>query len=285
MRFKKLALAGLGTALISLGGCSSWPSLYADHASAPPPPPIRPVRLLQVPEDLRGVMPRTSPANSMPVPIAGPVLSERANPASLTADTLPAKPAAAVIPPYLPTTRESLAPTTWTVDPVHDFPWMAGAVPVRVNEETTVGVGNRMFGRLFAEVHFGSIPSAAVQLEPSTTPQPHPSSSPLTRWLKSWGTPTEKMAEPADTQPALLRAAEISCSGPTCLDFARDMLLIDAERKGWTTLVNRRVSLHQSFQFQRDDRVVWIELNSTGASVLQVEYAIVPSQTTSVRGK
>ena len=71
----------------------------------------------------------------------------------------------------------------------------------------------------------------------------------------------------------------IQCDGgATCLDVARDELVEDAKAKGWEMLLSRRVSLHNSFQFKRGQRVVWIELNSNGKRDLDIEYTLLPVQ-------
>jgi hypothetical protein len=57
---------------------------------------------------------------------------------------------------YAQSIPEKSPPTHWEVTPNYDFPWIAGALPDRVNEETTYGVGGEMFGRLFAKVAFGT---------------------------------------------------------------------------------------------------------------------------------
>lgn len=46
----------------------------------------------------------------------------------------------------------------------------------------------------------------------------------------------------------------------------------------WQMLLNRRVSMHQSFQFSRSGRVIWIELNSNGKKDLSIEYSLMPKQ-------
>ena len=185
--------------------------------------------------------------------------------------------------PYMPTASEATPPKTWVTDPAYDFPWLAGAKPTRVNEETLMGVGNRMFGRLFAQVEFGTGAIASpAQPKPEVVvaaAQQHKSGNVLSRWFGSEGRPApEPSVVAVATLPETLHAAGVRCTGATCLDVARDMLIKDAERKGWKVLLNRRVSLHQSFQFQRDDRIVWIEANSKGKNVLDLEYGLVPSQ-------
>lgn len=269
------ALSGL-VLLTSLGGCSLWSRM--DDDIPPPPTMSRQARLMQVPDDLR--LPRA----------AAPAASAPAAEASAPATPVPvAKPAPApeqskmLFAPYMPTSSESLPPKTWVVDPSHDFPWIAGAQPTRVNEETTMGVGGRMFGRLFAKVEFGTGAIAApVQPKPevvAAAAQQHKTGNLLSRWFKSEpAKPADPLVVAVGTRPATLHAAGIRCAEATCLDAARDMLLQDAARKGWKTLLNRRVSLHQSFQFQREDRVIWVEVNSSGKSALDLEYGLLPAQ-------
>ena len=62
------------------------------------------------------------------------------------------------------------------------------------------------------------------------------------------------------------------------LDAARDALVDDAKVKGWDMLLNRRVSMNQSFQFIRQGRVVWIELNLVTPRELAIEYSLMPEQ-------
>jgi len=139
-----------------------------------------------------------------------------------------------------------------------------------------------MFGRLFAEVEFGT-GALASPAEPkpevvAAAAKQHKSSSFVSRWFGTEGKPSEPLVVPVSTQPVTLHAAGVRCSGATCLDVARDMLLKDAERKGWKVLLNRRVSLHQSYQFQRDDRVIWLEVHSKGRNSLDLEYGLLPAQ-------
>ena len=70
----------------------------------------------------------------------------------------------------------------------------------------------------------------------------------------------------------------IICESVTCLDAARDALVDDAKVKGWEMLLNRRVSMNQSFQFIRQGRVVWIELNLVTPRELAIEYSLMPEQ-------
>ncbi len=268
-------------AVLSLSGCGLWRSVDDD---APPPPTIqRQARLLQVPDDLR--LPR-APAVTAPLLTTEAVAQTSTVPPAVAA--VPAQPAVKepskmLFAPYVPTASESLPPKNWVVDPKHDFPWIAGAQPARVNEETTVGVGDKMFGRLFAKVEFGTGAIAApVKPTPevvAAAAQQHKTGNFISRWFKPDTKVVDPVVVPVNTPPTpTLHAAGVQCNGPTCLDMARDMLLQDAERKGWKMLLNRRVSMHQSFQFQRDDRVIWVEVNSAGKNTLDIEYGLLPVQ-------
>ena len=77
--------------------------------------------------------------------------------------------------------------------------------------------------------------------------------------------------------------SSIDCDGVTCLDAARDALVADAGIKGWQMLLNRRVSMHQSFQFSRSGRVIWIELNSNGKKDLSIDYSLMPKQNIAIK--
>jgi hypothetical protein len=83
--------------------------------------------------------------------------------------------------------------------------------------------------------------------------------------------------------PASLKKSLQCEGGATCLDSARDALVEDAKAKGWVMLLSRRVSLHNSFQFSRGERVIWIELNSNGKRDLDIEYTLLPIQSTTPR--
>jgi hypothetical protein len=71
---------------------------------------------------------------------------------------------------------------------------------------------------------------------------------------------------------------KVICESVTCLDAARDALVEDAQVKGWEMLLNRRVSMHQSFQVARNGRVIWIEVNLTNPKELYIEYSLMPLQ-------
>ena len=295
---------GAVLAALSLPGCTLWTTV--DDTAPPPPSVQRQPRLLQVPDDLRLARLATptppppviappqgaaAPAGPSAAPVGAVALPSAESvrpPAAVVAAAPVPVPAAAPEPqktmfaPYMPTSSESQPPKTWVVDPSHDFPWIAGAQPTRVNEETTVGTGARMFGRLFARVEFGTGAIAPPVQPPvevvAVAAKQHKSSNALSRWFKPEPKQPDPVVVPVAAPPLELHAAGIRCAAATCLDVARNMLLKDAERKGWKVLLNRRVSLHQSFQFQRDDRVMWIEVNSSGQNGLDLEYALLPAQ-------
>lgn len=290
--------SGAVLAALSLQGCTLWTT--AEDNVPPPPAVSRQPRLLQVPDDLRLprlAAPQPTPnlqASVAPMAPAAPAVGASAAPAAAVEPArapvlaapapavAPEPPKAALFAPYMPTSSESQAPKTWVVDPSHDFPWIAGAQPTRVNEETTVGTGSRMFGRLFARVEFGTGAIAPPVQPPvevvAAAAKQHKSGNVLSRWFRPEPKQPDPVVVPVAAAPVELHAAGIRCAAATCLDVARDMLLKDAERKGWKVLLNRRVSLHQSFQFQRDDRVMWVEVNSSGKNHLDLEYALLPAQ-------
>lgn len=144
-----------------------------------------------------------------------------------------------------------------------DFPWIPGAQPNRVAEETTVGVGARMYGRLFAKVEFGASIAAATAASVGDE---------STRSKQA--TLVGARANRNEAQPI----AQIACTGVTCLDAARELMLQDAQRKAWRVILNRRVGMHQSFLFQRGERAAWVEITSSGPNTLAVDYALVPVQ-------
>ena len=179
--------------------------------------------------------------------------------------------------PYVPNLREGELPRRWQKNPVYDFPWISGAQPVRINEETIVGFGDQMLGRLYARAVFSDMRTDTSRLE--TTPV---TSDPVL------AAPDKKARKNAQnkpleltpvTNPVAKKKKHIQCdAGAPCLDMARDLLAEDAAAKGWEMLLNRRVSLHNSFQFAKGERVVWIELTSNGAQELELEYTLLPLQ-------
>jgi hypothetical protein len=180
--------------------------------------------------------------------------------------------------PYVPNMREGELPRRWQKNPIYDFPWISGAQPVRINEETIVGFGDQMLGRLYARAVFSDMRTDSSRVE--TAPV---SSEPVLPTLdkKSRKNAQNKPVELTPvTNPAQKKKTIIQCdAGAPCLDMARDLLAEDAAAKGWEMLLNRRVSLHNSFQFAKGERVVWIELTSNGGQELELEYTLLPVQT------
>jgi hypothetical protein len=304
LNFRVFGVFIAGVSLLSLSGCSLL-KLMDDEV--PPPPSVqRQARLLQVPDDLRlprdttlravfppNVAPLAAPMPGALVPAApivvAPPPASAAVPSAITSSAIAVDVSKMMFAPYVPTSKESLPPRSWELDPKHDFPWIAGAQPARVNEETTVGVGPRMFGRLFAKIEFGkgavgqtTNPKVEVVTPP---PKKEKSGNFISRWFNSDADQKKTAAMPTTVaiEKTSLHASDVICASTTCLDAARDMLIDDAQAKGWTMLLNRRVSMHQSFQFQRVDRVIWVEVTSTGKNVLQLEYNILPIQESPAR--
>ncbi len=180
--------------------------------------------------------------------------------------------------PYMPSLREGEAPRRWQKRPVYDFPWIAGAQPVRINEETVVGFGDQMLGRLYARAVFSDKATESSLMESApAVPEPAPTVSDKKSRKNAQNKPVEL---PPVTQAAPRKKSVIHCeAGAPCLDLARDILVEDAAAKGWDMLLNRRVSLHNSFQFAKGERVVWIELTSNGGRELEMEYTLLPLQT------
>jgi hypothetical protein len=277
-----------GLALSTLAGCGLLQSDMGTPALSPPSllPPIvvkeevsTPARTVIAPirapaEPVRAITPEglpifqvaTDPRVTRPVP---PVLPQSAAartsavPSPLAA--MPAITSTAVDKdsgPSAATVGLDAARTVPPPAPAHDFPWIPGARHVRAQEETTFGVGSRMIGRLFAKMDFGG--SASSPVAPSAVLDP----------VRPRSTGLAASAGPYDNAPD----AGLSCMGVTCLDAARDSLLRDAERKGWKVMLNRRIALQQSFMFQREDRMVWVEVKSSGTRALDLEYGLIPVQ-------
>lgn len=279
-----------GLALSSLTGCAFLPSEMGAPAVRPAAQaqpvvvweePSQPARVLTAPvrnpaEAVRATTPEglpifqvaadpRTPRAALPAPPSPaadrPAVLPSPTPAALAAPAPAALPAIGAG----PSAATAAAQTVRAVPPpppAHDFPWIAGAVHVRAQEETTFGVGSRMFGRLFAKVEFASgasSPVGASAAQDKLRPRPAGLAA------------SASMSE--DTP-----ASSLTCTGVTCLDAARDSLLRDAERKGWKVMLNRRIALQQSFMFQREDRMVWIEVKSAGGSLLDLEYGLIPVQ-------
>ena len=138
--------------------CGSLVSLDDD---VPAPPLPREARQLRIPADLATNKPERSPIT------AAIATTQKA---AVAAETPPSPPALVTPPPivatapvaaevaaksqdmlfapYIPSIKEGAVPNTWQKNPVYDFPWIPGAEPTRVNEETVVGAGEQMLGRL-----------------------------------------------------------------------------------------------------------------------------------------
>lgn len=276
----------VGVVSMPLSGCGLYRAAQIDKPVTPAV--LRTASVVKTPPDLRVTPPLRSVVSTVTAPA---VSGAPVHGGSAVTTTMPAsapqaatkepEPEKALFAPYFPTINEKAPPTKWVVTPNYDFPWITGALPDRVNEENTFGVGAAMFGRLYAKVAFGTevLPKPA---DPSSEvvgddAQKHKSSSVFSRWFSSGNT---KKIEPVVQRgaPKPANAASTVCAGATCLDAARDMLLADAQSKGWKMLLNRRVSLHQSFQFDRNGRVIWIEVDSDGKNGLKIEYAMLPMQ-------
>jgi hypothetical protein len=142
-----------------------------------------------------------------------------------------------------------------------------------------------MLGRLYAKIHYErkSEPPPSPPVVVAPVPAKEASASKDNRKNKK-GRPAEEPSAPAiqlvqihkDAVAAMPKS--INCESVTCLDAARDALVDDAKVKGWDMLLNRRVSMNQSFQFIRQGRVVWIELNLVTPRELAIEYSLMPEQ-------
>jgi len=218
--------------------------------------------------DLNQPTPAASQAKTTPVTPPKPL--------ALQADDASAAAGPMLFAPYIPTVREGEVPRRWQKEPTYDFPWIPGATPTRINEETVVGFGEQMLGRLYARAAFSDKPGPPPVINESVQVKPLP--APAKKGSKNAKTAPEP-APPAPTPAPVVTKRMIQCEGgATCLDVARDELVEDAKAKGWEMMLSRRVSLHNSFQFKRGQRVVWIELNSNGKRDLDIEYTLLPVQ-------
>lgn len=244
---------------ISLTGCSLWNVVRTSEA--PPLQNIGGFRALEMPPNLRvNKLPENSKSNELARALASPPPTSSAGSAvSINAVVTPLveTPVKGMFSPYFPTSATSAPPNIWTAEPKYDFPWINGSVPTRVNEEVTFGSGALMLGRLYAKVTFAN----------------HQISEPG----KSVSAKNNEIAKPPEIMTAM-NAEKISCSGVTCLDVARDMLVDNAKLKNWNMVFNRRVSMHQSYQFSKDGRLIGIEIHSNGGNLLSIEYNLMPSQ-------
>ena len=187
--------------------------------------------------------------------------------------------------PYIPTLREGEPPRRWQTQPAYDFPWVPGSIPTRINEETVVGFGEQMLGRLYAHAAFAEKAGALPAVTDTVQVKPLPATTQANKKpAKNAKTPEVAPATVTPVAPPASLKKSLQCEGgATCLDSARDALVEDAKAKGWVMLLSRRVSLHNSFQFSRGERVIWIELNSNGKRDLDIEYTLLPIQSTTPR--
>ena len=288
---KKIAICV--TSGLLLNACSSLVSVDDD---VPPPPTAREARQLRIPADL--AVNRTERSNGL-LTVPSVVQSQKpgskdfsasrgAVPVVISNVPLPVDSASfegggkngIFFAPYIPFLKEGSEPAVWQKNPAYDFPWIPGAEPTRVNEETVVGSGEQMLGRLYAKKSYVREPEnlkteeikiVSLEKEDAAEKKNKKSKNSKTVSLE----PEIKKDTPKSKNSAEL---VVNCEGVTCLDLARDALVADAETKGWQMLLNRRVSLHQSFQFIRSGRVIWIELNSNGEKDLNIEYSLMPKQ-------
>ena len=222
-----------------------------------------------------------APANSQAksAPVAPP------KPVTLQTDDTNVSTGPMLFAPYIPTLREGESPRRWQKQPVYDFPWIPGSSPTRINEETVVGFGEQMLGRLYARAAFAEKGGALPPVTETVQAKPLPTQAASNK--KSAKNNKTAEAAPATVTPVPPHGAAkktLQCEGgATCLDLARDALVEDAKAKGWEMLLSRRVSLHNSFQFSRGERVVWIELNSNGKRELDIEYTLLPIQSKTQR--
>ena len=302
MKFPIYNLNAMGFVLMgaALTGCSTLLNMEDD---TPPPPTPREVRQLTIPKDLAGNRPERVPLT--PEAINAQKVFTPPMPAVVMAPPVAIAPVATapepikepepkvnsmLFAPYVPSVKEGSAPNKWQKQPVYDFPWIPGAEPTRVNEETVVGSGEQMLGRLYAKISFDHKP------EPVVAPPPAVDTS--VKEVVGKGKDNKKNRKgrvtdaelnaplppitPAEaTKDLAPKPAKVVCESVTCLDAARDALVDDARIKGWEMLLNRRVSMHQSFQFARFGRVLWIELNLISPKALAIEYSLMPEQSIS----
>ena len=274
--------------------CGSLVSLDDD---IPAPPVPREARQLRIPADLATNKPERSPITAAiattqraAVAAESPATMPPAvvTPPPIVATTPAATEVAAKSPdmlfaPYIPSIKEGVVPNTWQKNPVYDFPWIPGAEPTRVNEETVVGAGEQMLGRLYAVKSYtkpvAEIKTVEIKPEPMAKEEIPDKKSKRSKNSKAISLDNEVKKPTVDTEKNKSSVeSAIDCDGVTCLDAARDALVADAGTKGWQMLLNRRVSMHQSFQFSRSGRVIWIELNSNGKKDLSIEYSLMPKQ-------
>ena len=234
-----------------------------------------------------------SVAEAQPAPNAASSDANQAAPAAVAAKATPVAPPKAVLPPadetaaalpmlfapYIATLREGDLPRRWQKQPSYDFPWIPGALPTRTNEETVVGYGEQMLGRLYAHASFAERAAAAPAITESVQVKPLPPAKDKKAGKNAKSVEPAAEPTPAPVEKTVSNKKLLQCEGgATCLDAARDVLVEDAKAKGWEMLLSRRVSLHNSFQFSRGERVIWVELNSNGKRDMDIEYTLLPLQ-------
>ena len=273
--------------------CGSLVSLDDD---VPAPPLPREARQLRIPADLASNKPERSPITAAIATTQKAAVAAETPPSPPALVTPPPIVATAPVPtevaaksqdmlfaPYIPSIKEGAVPNTWQKNPVYDFPWIPGAEPTRVNEETVVGAGEQMLGRLYAVKSYvkpvSEIKTVEIKPEPLQKEEIPDKKSKRSKNSKAVSLDIEVKKPTVETEKNKSSVeSAIDCEGVTCLDAARDALVADAGTKGWQMLLNRRVSMHQSFQFSRSGRVIWIELNSNGKKDLSIEYSLMPKQ-------
>jgi hypothetical protein len=287
------------TACSSMLGAEDDESIYGSvklpprvsEANARKGPVVIPLKNSEPPVSLSNPAPAVEP---LAVPKPASLEVTQPAPDTVVAKVAPAAPPKAVLPPpdetaaaapmlfapYISTLREGELPRRWQKQPSYDFPWIPGAIPTRTNEETVVGYGEQMLGRLYAHASFADRTSPAPAITESVQVKPLPPAKD-----KKAGKNAKNTEPPAEPTPAPVVEKTVSnkkllqCEGgATCLDAARDVLVEDAKSKGWEMLLSRRVSLHNSFQFSRGERVIWVELNSNGKRDMDIEYTLLPLQ-------
>lgn len=276
-----------GLSLIAMAALTSaCSSLLSVDDDTPLPPSPREVRQLSIPRDLAGNRPERSPITPEVInaqrPVTPPVVMAQIVPNQEVQKELEPPINKMLFAPYLPSVKEGVVPNKWQKQPVYDFPWIPSAEPTRVNEETVVGAGEKMLGRLYAKVSYENKPEPPKPLEVEVVKpvEPPVAAKDNKKNKKNKVNEAELNANPPiEIKAEKPKKPQPVCESVTCLDTARDALVEDARVKGWEMLLNRRVSMHQSFQFSRNGRVIWIELNVTSPKELSIEYSLMPELT------
>lgn len=283
-RYKVFKKSTIYISCSMITACSSIVSLEED---VPPPPMPREARQLRIPADLLSNRPERSPITAAIVSTQKTILLEPQNPPPLSNAQLQSaekladknsKSSEMLFAPYIPTLKEGVEPTVWQKNPTYDFPWIPGAEPTRVNEETIVGAGEQMVGRLYARKSFIKIEPEVKEIEIVKEVKEETNDKKNKKGKNTKIISLEINDKKSNDNLKNKNEVGRDCEGVTCLDIARDALVADAENKGWQMLLNRRVSMHQSFQFTKNGRVMWIELNSDGMKELLIEYSLMPKQ-------